>query len=121
MSTDWYDSNTPAYVHTQQVPGLSLHVQDGQLDRWYGTSDIKANACDIISEVIVPVPVTEEEVRASGSADDDMDTSTLEEMFQLQPSAISGTLGFLYLSILNLKLTVSKLCSLACQHLWNES
>lgn len=72
-----------------RLPGLSLQVHDGQFDRWYGTSDIKANTCDIISEVIVPTPVTEEEIRASGSSADDMDTSTLEEMFQLQPSTLS--------------------------------
>uniref|UniRef100_A0A2C9KCF7 E3 ubiquitin-protein ligase n=1 Tax=Biomphalaria glabrata TaxID=6526 RepID=A0A2C9KCF7_BIOGL len=76
-----------------RIPGLSLQVQDGQLDKWYGTSDIKANACDIISEVIVPIPVTEEEIRASGITADDMDTSTLEEMFQLQPSVVSSSTG----------------------------
>lgn len=73
-----------------QVPGLTLQVHDGQLDKWYGTCDIKANACDIISEVIVPTPITEEEILSAGSVADDMDTSSLEAMFQLQPSAISS-------------------------------
>ncbi|RUS70818.1 hypothetical protein EGW08_021418, partial [Elysia chlorotica] len=71
-----------------RVPGLSLQVNDSQLDRWFGTSDIKANACDIISEVMVPTPITEAEIRSSGSATD-MDSSSLEEMFQIQPSALS--------------------------------
>ncbi|BFY97084.1 hypothetical protein BsWGS_00124 [Bradybaena similaris] len=76
-----------------RVPGLTLQVHDGQLDKWYGTCDIKANACDIISEVIVPTPITEEEILSTGSVADDMDTSSLEAMFQLQPSAISSSGG----------------------------
>lgn len=75
-----------------RVPGLSLQVHDSQLDRWFGTSDIKANACDIISEVIVPTPVTEAEIRSSGSSVD-MDSSSLEEMFQIQPSTLSSSGG----------------------------
>ncbi|CAG5130488.1 unnamed protein product [Candidula unifasciata] len=76
-----------------RVPGLTLQVHDGQLDKWYGTCDVKANACDIISEVIVPTPVTEEEILSPGSVADDMDTSSLEAMFQLQPSTISSSGG----------------------------
>ncbi|XP_035829845.1 E3 ubiquitin-protein ligase UBR3 isoform X2 [Aplysia californica] len=72
----------------------NLSVHDSELSTWYTTADIRANACDTINEVIVSLPTTEEEIQASfSSVDTDVEMSSLEEMFQIQPSTMISSAG----------------------------
>lgn len=66
------------------TPSVSSLVKDGSLRNWYRTTDVKANACEVIHKVEL----------VSTSANDvgefDLSGSSLEEMFNMQPSVVAS-------------------------------
>ncbi|XP_041366438.1 E3 ubiquitin-protein ligase UBR3-like [Gigantopelta aegis] len=84
LSLHFSPSHSTKRVHSQGT------VNDGQFHRWFSSSDIKQNARETIHEIVVQNPVSETEEADSCTVNVDMDTSTLEEMFQLAPSTASS-------------------------------
>ena len=67
---------------------MSGLVKDGELRRWFRTTDVKANACEVIHKVELAPSET-------GDVNDmDLTSSSLEEMFQIHPSVVSGRFCF---------------------------
>ncbi|KAK7110558.1 E3 ubiquitin-protein ligase UBR3-like [Littorina saxatilis] len=69
------------------TPSVSGLVKDGEQRRWYHTSDIKANACEVIHKVELTTSETD------NISDMDLTSSSLEEMFQIHPSIVSSPSG----------------------------
>ncbi|XP_048246065.1 E3 ubiquitin-protein ligase UBR3-like [Haliotis rufescens] len=83
-------------------------VMDGKYHRWFSTSDIKQNACEVISEVSFQSRlVVETNSSDMCTISMDNDTSTLEEMFQLAPSAASSMGGPITAAQFNLPSMIS--------------
>ncbi|XP_076468765.1 E3 ubiquitin-protein ligase ubr3-like [Babylonia areolata] len=71
------------------TPSVSELVKDGDLRNWFRTTDVKANACEVIHKV---------EWSPSDSGTGDMDhmdlaRSSLEEVFNIHPSIVSSPSG----------------------------
>ena len=74
---------------------MSGLVKDGELRRWFRTSDVKANACEVIHKVELPSSQT------GAVSDMDLTSSSLEEMFQIHPSVVSGGSYFTHPSVVS--------------------
>ena len=70
-------------------------MKDGELRRWFRTSDVKANACEVIHKVELPSNQT------GAVSDMDLTSSSLEEMFQIHPSVVSGGSHFTHPSVVS--------------------
>ena len=70
-------------------------MKDGELRRWFRTSDVKANACEVIHKVELPSSQT------GAVSDMDLTSSSLEEMFQIHPSVVSGGSYFTHPSVVS--------------------
>ena len=59
-------------------------MPDSQLKQWYTSVDVRQNACAVIGEVMVLVDAD----KATGSANQDVEMPSLEELFQISPSTV---------------------------------
>ncbi|KAK7479151.1 hypothetical protein BaRGS_00029592 [Batillaria attramentaria] len=66
------------------TPSVSSLVKDGNLRSWFRTTDVKANACEVIHKVELVSASTND------AGEIDLSQGSLEEMFNMEPSSLAS-------------------------------